>query len=147
MFWKDGLSKKLSLEYYLSCITGKIIFLLLENMILFFGRKIKNGLSQKNTRKYEIFLKCSGKRLSFQKNIKYFVLIFWCCIDTINHIALAFTSYNSVIAPLLVNCFLKYREIALAENGLLWILNKLRSVLLKNCSENWILQNWELSFD
>ena len=124
--------------------TGILSFLYHQERWYFFCLKIwsysldgkKNGLSQKNTRKYEIFLKCSEKRLSFQKNIKYFVLIFWCCIDTINHIAPAFTSYNSIIAPLLVNCFLKYREILLAENGLLWILNKLWSVLLKNCSEN-----------
>ena len=136
MFWKDGLSKKLSLEYYLSCIIRKddISFAWKYDLILWTEKK--NGLSKKNTRKYEIFLKCSEKRLSFRKNIKYFVLIFWCCIDTINHIAPAFTSYNSIIAPLLVNCFLNYREILLAENGLLWILNKLRSVLLKNCSEN-----------
>ena len=120
MFWKDGLSKKLSLEYYLSCIIRKddISFAWKYDLILWTEKK--NGLSQKNTRKYEIFLKCSEKRLSFQKNIKYFVLIY-CSI----------LFYNSIIAPLLVNCFLKYREILLAENGLLWILNKLRSVYWK----------------
>ena len=47
----------------------------------------------------------------------------FCYIDTINNILPAFTSYNSKITPLFVYCFLRYREIVLAENGLLWILN------------------------
>ena len=59
-----------------------------------------------------------------------------CYTDTITHILPASTSYNSKIAPLLVYCFLRYKEIVLAGNGLLWILNKSRSFLLKNCSEN-----------
>ena len=45
-------------------------------------------------------------------------------IDTITLILPAFTSYNAKIAPLLVYCFLRYREIVLAENGLLSTLNK-----------------------
>ena len=44
-----------------------MIFLFLENMILFFRRKMKDDLPQKNTWKYDIFFKCS-KRLSFQKS-------------------------------------------------------------------------------
>ena len=44
MFWKDRLSKKISLEYDLSCI---ISIFFPENMILFFKRKAKNDLSQK----------------------------------------------------------------------------------------------------
>lgn len=38
----------------------------------------------------------------------------FCYIDTITYIVPAFTSYNSKVAPLLVYCFLKYREIVLA---------------------------------
>ena len=38
----------------------------------------------------------------------------FCYIDTITYIVPAFTSYNSNVAPLLVYCFLKYREIVLA---------------------------------
>ena len=60
--WKDGLSKKIALEYDLSCIiSGKIILLLPENMILHLRWKMKDDLSQKNTRKYDIFFKLSEK--------------------------------------------------------------------------------------
>ena len=38
-----------------------MIFLFLENMILFFRRKMKDDLPQKNTWKYDIFFKCSEK--------------------------------------------------------------------------------------
>ena len=48
----------------------------------------------------------------------------FCYIDTITHTPPAFTSFNSKSASLLVYYFLRYRKIALAENGLLWILNK-----------------------
>ena len=46
MFWKYPLSKKVALEYELSCIIRKeSIFP--ENMILFFRRKMEDDLSQK----------------------------------------------------------------------------------------------------
>ena len=54
MFWKDGLSKKNALEYDISCIIWKDDILFPENMILFFGRKMKDDPSQKYTRKYDI---------------------------------------------------------------------------------------------
>ena len=44
-------------------LSGKMIFLFPENIILFFRRKMKDDLSQKNTRKYDIFFKCSGKMI------------------------------------------------------------------------------------
>ena len=59
--WKDGLSKKIALEYDLPCIIGKDIFLFPESMILYLRRKMKDDLSQKNTRKYDIFFKLSEK--------------------------------------------------------------------------------------
>ena len=42
-------------------LSGNIIFLFPENIILFFRRKMKNDLSQKNTWKYDTFFKCSEK--------------------------------------------------------------------------------------
>ena len=52
--WKDGLSKKIGMEYDLSCIIGK------DDMILLPERKMKDDLSQKNTWKCDdIFFKCS----------------------------------------------------------------------------------------
>ena len=57
---KDGHSKKIALEYDLSCIIGKDNFFS-KNMILPPRRKMKDDLSQKNTRKYDIFFKCSQK--------------------------------------------------------------------------------------
>ena len=42
-------------------LSRKMIFLFLENMILPLRRKMKDDLSQKNTRKYDIFFKLSEK--------------------------------------------------------------------------------------
>ena len=42
-------------------LSGKMIFLFPENMILHLRRKMKDDLSQKNTRKYDIFFKVSEK--------------------------------------------------------------------------------------
>ena len=42
-------------------LSGKMIFLFPENIILFFRRKMKDDLSQKNTWKYDIFFKCPEK--------------------------------------------------------------------------------------
>ena len=41
--------------------SGRMIFLFLENMILPLRRKMKDNLSQKNTRNYDIFFKRSEK--------------------------------------------------------------------------------------
>ena len=41
--------------------SGKMLFLFPEKMILFFRRKMKDDLSQKNAWKYDIFFKCSEK--------------------------------------------------------------------------------------
>ena len=49
-------------------LSGKIMFLFPRNMILYLGRKMKDDLSQKNTRKYDIFFKCSEKMV-FPKRI------------------------------------------------------------------------------
>ena len=48
-------------------LSGKVIFLFPENMILFFRHKRKDDLSQKNTWKYDIFFKCS-EMMVFPKN-------------------------------------------------------------------------------
>ena len=58
MFWKDGLFKKPHWNMiFLVVLSGKMIFLFPENMILFFRRKMKGDLSQKSTWKYDIFIK------------------------------------------------------------------------------------------
>ena len=49
-------------------LSGKIMFLFPENMILHLSRKKKDDLSQKNTRKYDIFFKLSEKMV-FSKRV------------------------------------------------------------------------------
>ena len=58
-------------------LAGKMIFLFPENTILFFRRKMKDHLSQKNTCKYDIFCKCSEKmvfRKTLHQNLIFLVL-------------------------------------------------------------------------
>ena len=57
--WKDGLSKKIALEFDLSCIIGKDDISISRKYDLTPRRKMKDDLSQKNTQKYDIFSKCS----------------------------------------------------------------------------------------
>ena len=59
--WKDGLSKKSCWNMIFLALLGKIMFLFPENMILHLRRKMKDDLSQKNTRKYDLFFKLSEK--------------------------------------------------------------------------------------
>ena len=67
MFWKDGLSKKIALEYNLSFLYYRERWYFFFPKIWFYPRrKMKDDLSQKNTRKYDIFFKRSEK-WSFQK--------------------------------------------------------------------------------
>ena len=44
-------------------LPGKMIFLFSENMILFFKRKRKGDLSQKNPQKYDVFFKFYEKMM------------------------------------------------------------------------------------
>ena len=60
--------KKSALEYDLSFIIEKDDIFSPENMILPLRQKMKDDLSQKNTRKYDIFFKCSEKMV-FSKRI------------------------------------------------------------------------------
>ena len=46
---------------FLVVLSGKMIFLFPENMILFFRRKMEDDLCHKNTWKYDIFFKCPEK--------------------------------------------------------------------------------------
>ena len=48
-------------------LLGKMIFLSPENMILPLRRKMKDDLSQKNTRKYDIFFKSSEKMVFWKR--------------------------------------------------------------------------------
>ena len=56
-------------------LSGKMIFLFPENMILFFRHKRKDDISQKNTWKYDIFFKCSEKMV-FPKNSRLNMIFF-----------------------------------------------------------------------
>ena len=47
-----------------------MIFLFLENIILFFRQEMKDDLSQKTTWKYDIFFKCSEK-MEFPKKLHW----------------------------------------------------------------------------
>ena len=51
-------------------LSGKMVFLFPENMILFFRRKMKDDLSQKNTWKNDTFFKCSEKMV-FPKKLHW----------------------------------------------------------------------------
>ena len=53
--------KKLRWNMIFLVLSGKMIFLFPENMILYVRRKMTDDLSQKNTRKYSIFFKLSEK--------------------------------------------------------------------------------------
>ena len=55
MFWKDGLFKKIVLEYDLSCLTWKVSIFSPENMILFLWTKNERWSFSRNTWKYDIF--------------------------------------------------------------------------------------------
>ena len=61
-------SKKSRWNMIFVVLSGKMIFLFPENIILFFRRKMKDDLSQKNTWKYDIFFKCP-KKMVFPKKI------------------------------------------------------------------------------
>ena len=57
--------------------SGKMIFLFSENIILFFRRKMKDDLSQKNTWNYDIFFKCSEKMV-FPKKLDWnMIFLIW----------------------------------------------------------------------
>ena len=52
---------------FLVLLSRKMIFLFLENIVLFFRRKMKDDLSEKNTWKYDIFFKCLKKMICPKK--------------------------------------------------------------------------------
>ena len=55
IFWKDGLSKEMTLEQNLFLVlSGKMILVFLKISILFFRRKMKDHLPQNNTWKFEL---------------------------------------------------------------------------------------------
>ena len=58
--------KKLPWNMIFLLLSGKMIFLFPENMILYLRRKMKDDLSQKNTWKYDIFFELS-KKMVFPK--------------------------------------------------------------------------------
>ena len=70
MSWKDVLSKKSRWNMIFLVLSGKMIFLFLENIILAFRRKMKDYLSQKNTWKYHIFFKKNlSKKIALEHDL------------------------------------------------------------------------------
>ena len=70
--------KKLIWNTIFLVLSGKTIFLFPENIILFFRRKMKSDLSQKNTWKYDIFFKCPEKmvfpkKIAVEYNLSYII--------------------------------------------------------------------------
>ena len=61
--WKNGLSKKIALEYDLSRIIGKDHVSLSRKYDLNLRRKMQDDLFQKNTRKYDIFFRSFEKKV------------------------------------------------------------------------------------
>ena len=59
--WKDGVSKKSRWNLNFLVLSENMIFLFPENMILPPDGKWKMTFLKKNTRKYEIYFKCSEK--------------------------------------------------------------------------------------
>ena len=53
---------------FLVLLSRKMIFLFPENIVLFFRRKMKDYLSEKNTWKYDIFFKCLKKMICPKKS-------------------------------------------------------------------------------
>ena len=52
-------------------LSGKMIFLFRENMILFFRRKRKDDLSQRKTSEYYISYKCTEKMVFSKNSLEY----------------------------------------------------------------------------
>ena len=69
--------KKLRWNMIFLVLSGKIMFLFPENMILYLRRKMKDDLSQKNTRKYDIFFKLSKKMVFLKKVTPEHPCIIW----------------------------------------------------------------------
>ena len=74
--WKDGLSEILCWNIFL-VLSGKMIFLIPQNMILLLGWKMKGDFSQKSTWKYDIFFRCFEKIILSKRphwNVTFLVL-------------------------------------------------------------------------
>ena len=78
--WIDGLSKKIELEYDLSCVIGKDGIFFPENMILFLGRKVREVLFQEihGNMKFSVYMygcsKCGAIPLC-QRNQRWSYLV------------------------------------------------------------------------
>ena len=61
MFWKDGLAKKSHWNLIFLVLSGSMIFIFPENMILFFRRKMKDDLKKKKYMEIWCFLQMFWK--------------------------------------------------------------------------------------
>ena len=75
--WKesDVFPKNLCWNMIFLVLSGKMIFLFSENMILHLRWKMKHDLSLKNTRKYDIFFKLSEKMVFPKRPRRYMTFI------------------------------------------------------------------------
>ena len=67
MFWKDGLAKKSHWNLIFLVLSGSVIFIFPENMILFFRRKMKDDLKKKKYMEIWCFLQMFWKDGLFKK--------------------------------------------------------------------------------
>ena len=92
-FGKIFLPKNLHWNMIFLVLSGKMVFLFPKNMILFFRRKMKDDLSQKNIWKYNTFCKCSGK-IFFPKNMHWNMIFL---VLSRNIIFLFFQKYDLIL--------------------------------------------------
>ena len=139
-------------------LSGKMIFLFPENIILFFRRKMKNDLSQKSTWKYDILFKCSEKMVFPKKSL-------WNIIFLVVSVKMIFLFPENVILFFTWkhNIFFKYpkkmvfpkKKIALEYTALIFFVlpgkmvffsgkcdifsmdRKWKMIFLKKCMEMW----------
>ena len=95
MFWKYGRVKKTALVMIFLVSPAKIIFLFLENLILFFRPQKKDDLSQKkNTWKWDIFFKYSEKTV-FPKKLHWNMIF----LVSSTKMAFLFRKYCMIVFP------------------------------------------------
>ena len=143
-FWKDALSKKIPLEYELSCIMRKDNISFFEKKIWFYSLDGKWKIFlNKNTWKYDISCKCFEKML-FPKNCtgiwsflyyqKKMIFLF----SRIHDLIIYFLTLNWYVQIFLYHCKLHFLQIKSAQ--VCALLNAGDSIKTNN------IINWSMSF-
>ena len=119
-FWKGGLSKKIPLEYELSCIIRKDNISFSEkNMILFFRRKMKD-FSQKKYMEIWYFLQMSWKDALSKKSHWNMIFLVLSEKDDISFsriydLIIYFLTLNWYVQIFLYHCKLRFLQIKSAQ--------------------------------